>query len=128
MATTTPAEANRSARLRAGACAWRRWSRPVAAALVAGVKEDDILLVAEGARTEGYERGPARHPTNGLIFIDGAQPGDSLEIDIQAIESLEILGVDAFSLTGGARRMTTRTLPSSCFAPQAPIASNLRAA
>ena len=46
----------------------------------AGVKEDEIpesLKVIERTITE---RGPGAHPMTGPIFVDGAEPGDVLEV------------------------------------------------
>jgi acetamidase/formamidase len=47
------------------------------------------------------ERGPGVHPMTGPIYIDGAQPGDTLEVRIVAIEFLHNFGVNAFSPGGG---------------------------
>jgi acetamidase/formamidase len=63
---------------------------------LAGVGEDEIpqslRLVEENVKT----RGPGAHPMTGPIFVEGAQPGDSLEIHIQHIEFLHPWGVTAF--------------------------------
>src|SRR3954464_15344497 len=48
----------------------------------AGVKEDEIpesLKVVERTITD---RGPGAHPMTGPIFVDGAEPGDVLEVKI----------------------------------------------
>jgi acetamidase/formamidase len=47
------------------------------------------------------ERGPGAHPMTGPIFVDGAAPGDVLEIRIQAIDYLHPFGVNAFAPGGG---------------------------
>jgi acetamidase/formamidase len=47
------------------------------------------------------ERGPGAHPMSGPIFVEGAEPGDTLEIRIGAIEFLHTFGVNAFSPGGG---------------------------
>ena len=68
---------------------------------LAGVSESDIpesLKVVERTVTE---RGPGAHPLSGPIFIEGAEPGDTLEIRILAIEFLHPFGVNAFSPGGG---------------------------
>ena len=68
---------------------------------LAGVREDEIpqslKVVEENVKT----RGPGAHPMTGPIFIDGAEPGDSLEIHIQTIEFLHPWGVTAFLPGGG---------------------------
>jgi acetamidase/formamidase len=68
---------------------------------LAGVKEEEIPESLKAVEQRVTERGPGAHPMTGPIFIDGAQPGDSLEIHIQAIEFLHNFGVNAFSPTSG---------------------------
>src|SRR5882672_11984639 len=56
----------------------------------AGVKDDEIpdaLKVVERTITE---RGPGAHPMTGPIFVEGAEPGDVLELKIAAFEFLQI--------------------------------------
>ncbi|HEY7288332.1 MAG TPA: acetamidase/formamidase family protein [Vicinamibacterales bacterium] len=68
---------------------------------LAGVKDDEIpesLKAVEGAITE---RGPGAHPMSGPIFVEGAEPGDTLEVRIVAIDFLHQFGVNAFSPGGG---------------------------
>jgi acetamidase/formamidase len=67
----------------------------------AGVKEDEIpeaLKVVERAVTE---RGPGAHPMSGPIWVDGAEPGDSLEVKILSFEFLHPYGVSGFIPGGG---------------------------
>jgi acetamidase/formamidase len=67
----------------------------------AGVKEDEIpesLKVVERAVTE---RGPGAHPMSGPIWIEGAEPGDSLEVKILSFEFLHPYGVSGFIPGGG---------------------------
>ncbi|MBI4886980.1 MAG: acetamidase/formamidase family protein [Acidobacteria bacterium] len=62
----------------------------------AGVSEAEIpeaLKVVEAAISE---RGPGVHPLTGPIFVDGAAPGDVLEVKILAIEFLHPYGVAGF--------------------------------
>jgi acetamidase/formamidase len=62
----------------------------------AGVKDEEIpeaLKVVEQAITE---RGPGAHPLTGPIFVDGAQPGDVLEVKIVGFEFLHPYGVSGF--------------------------------
>ena len=68
---------------------------------LAGVKEDEIPDSLKAVELKVTERGPGAHPMTGPIFIDGAEPGDTLEIHIQAIEFLHNFGVNAFSPGGG---------------------------
>jgi acetamidase/formamidase len=68
---------------------------------LAGVTEAEIpesLKVVERLVTE---RGPGAHPMSGPIFVEGAEPGDTLEIRILTIEFLHPFGVNAFSPGGG---------------------------
>jgi acetamidase/formamidase len=67
----------------------------------AGVKDEEIpeaLKVVERAVTE---RGPGAHPMTGPIWIDGAEPGDSLEVKIVGFEFLHPYGVSGFIPGGG---------------------------
>src|SRR5262249_61183770 len=55
---------------------------------LAGVKDDEIpqsLIDVEKAITE---RGPGAHPWTRPIYIEGAEPGDSLQVQIEAMEFL----------------------------------------
>ena len=68
---------------------------------LAGVGEDEIpapLKVIENAVTD---RGPGAHPMTGPIFVEGAAPGDSLEVHFVAYEFLHPYGVTAFTPGGG---------------------------
>jgi acetamidase/formamidase len=67
----------------------------------AGVKDDEIpesLKVVERAVTE---RGPGAHPMSGPIWVEGAEPGDSLEVKILSFEFLHPYGVSGFIPGGG---------------------------
>jgi acetamidase/formamidase len=67
----------------------------------AGVKDDEIpeaLKVVERAVTE---RGPGAHPMTGPIWVEGAEPGDSLEVKIVGFEFLHPYGVSGFIPGGG---------------------------
>ena len=62
----------------------------------AGVKEEEIpesLKVVERTITE---RGPGAHPMTGPIFVEGAEPGDVLEVKIVGFEFLHPYGVSGF--------------------------------
>jgi acetamidase/formamidase len=68
---------------------------------LAGVSEADIPESLKAVERLVTERGPGAHPMSGPIFVAGAEPGDTLEIRILAIEFLHPFGVNAFSPGGG---------------------------
>ncbi len=68
---------------------------------LAGVPESDIPESLKAVEQRVTERGPGAHPMSGPIFVEGAQPGDVLEIRIIAIDYLHNYGVNAFSPGGG---------------------------
>ena len=68
---------------------------------LAGVSESDIPESLKAVEQRVTERGPGAHPMSGPIFVEGAQPGDVLEIRIIAIDYLHNFGVNAFSPGGG---------------------------
>jgi acetamidase/formamidase len=70
----------------------------VRGARVAEAEIPDVLKTIEDAVAE---RGPGVHPMTGPILVEGAEPGDSLEIRILAIDFLHPFGVVAFSPTTG---------------------------
>jgi acetamidase/formamidase len=68
---------------------------------LAGVPESDIPDSLKAVEQRVTERGPGAHPMSGPIFVETAQPGDTLEVRIIAIEFLHDFGVNAFSPGGG---------------------------
>jgi acetamidase/formamidase len=68
---------------------------------LAGVPESDIPESLKAVEQRVTERGPGAHPMSGPIFVDGARPGDVLEVRILAIDYLHNFGVNAFSPGGG---------------------------
>jgi acetamidase/formamidase len=63
---------------------------------IAGVPDSEIpdsLKQVENAITD---RGPGAHPLTGPIYIDGAEPGDVLELHIGAFEFLHPYGLAGF--------------------------------
>jgi acetamidase/formamidase len=68
---------------------------------LAGVKDEEIPESLKAVERAVTERGPGAHPMSGPIFVEGAEPGDTLEIRIVAIEFLHPFGVNAFSPGGG---------------------------
>ena len=63
---------------------------------LAGVKDEEIPAALKVVEGNVKERGPGPHPMTGPIFIEGAQPGDSIEVHINSIEFLHPWGVAAF--------------------------------
>ena len=68
---------------------------------LAGVTEAEIPDALKAVEQQVKERGPGAHPMTGPIFVEGAEPGDTLEIRIGAIEFLHPFGVNAFAPGGG---------------------------
>ena len=68
---------------------------------LAGVPEGDIPESLKVVEQRVTERGPGAHPMSGPIFVETAEPGDTLEVRIVAIEFLHNFGVNAFSPGGG---------------------------
>jgi acetamidase/formamidase len=68
---------------------------------LAGVAEADIPDSLKVVEQRVTERGPGAHPMSGPIFVQGAAPGDTLEVRILAIDFLHNFGVNAFSPGGG---------------------------
>ena len=68
---------------------------------LAGVAESEIPESLKAVERQVTERGPGAHPMSGPIFVEGAEPGDTLEIHITAIQFLHPFGVNAFSPGGG---------------------------
>lgn len=62
----------------------------------AGVPEGDIPDALKAVETAVTERGPGVHPLTGPIWIEGAEPGDVLEVRILAFEFLHPYGVAGF--------------------------------
>jgi acetamidase/formamidase len=68
---------------------------------LAGVQESEIPEALKVVEQRITERGPGPHPMTGPLFVEGAEPGDTLEVHIVGIEFLHPFGVNAFSPTGG---------------------------
>jgi acetamidase/formamidase len=67
----------------------------------AGVKEEEIPDALKAVERSVTERGPGAHPMTGPIWIEGAEPGDSLEVKILGFEFLHPYGVSGFIPGGG---------------------------
>jgi acetamidase/formamidase len=68
---------------------------------LAGAKEDEIPQSLKVIEDTIKERGPGAHPMTGPIFVEGAQPGDSLEVHFVGFEFLHPYGVTTFAPGGG---------------------------
>jgi len=68
---------------------------------LAGVPDADIPESLKVVEQRVTERGPGAHPMSGPIFVETAEPGDTLEVRIVGIEFLHDFGVNAFSPGGG---------------------------
>lgn len=68
---------------------------------LAGVADAEIPESLKLVEQNVTDRGPGVHPMTGPIFVDGAEPGDVLEVQIQSIDYLHAFGVNAFSPGGG---------------------------
>ena len=68
---------------------------------LAGASESEIPESLKTVERLVTERGPGVHPMTGPVFVEGAEPGDTLEVRILSIEFLHAFGVVAFSPGGG---------------------------
>jgi acetamidase/formamidase len=68
---------------------------------LAGAGEAEIPDSLKTVERVVTERGPGAHPMSGPIFVEGAEPGDTLEVRILAIDFLHPFGVVAFNPGGG---------------------------
>ena len=73
----------------------------IARLTAAGVPESEIPDALKAVEAAVTERGPGAHPLTGPIWIDGAEPGDVLEIRIVRFEFLHPYGVTGFIPGGG---------------------------
>ena len=64
--------------------------------LAAGVQESEIPEALKVVERTVTERGPGAHPLTGPIYVEGAAPGDALEVKIVAFEFLHPYGVSGF--------------------------------
>jgi len=68
---------------------------------LAGASEAELPESLKAVENTVKERGPGVHPMTGPIFVEGADPGDTLEVRILTIEFLHPFGVVAFNPGGG---------------------------
>ena len=62
----------------------------------AGVQDNEIPEALKAVERTVTERGPGAHPLTGPIYVEGAAPGDALEVKIVAFEFLHPYGVSGF--------------------------------
>jgi acetamidase/formamidase len=68
---------------------------------LAGVAESEIPDPLKAVELGVVERGPGVQPMTGPIFVESAEPGDTLEVRILGIEYLHAFGVNTFNPGGG---------------------------
>jgi acetamidase/formamidase len=73
----------------------------IARHIEAGASEAEIPDFLKEVEKAVTERGPGGHPLTGPIYVEGAQPGDVLEVRILRYEFLQNLGRVSFSAGGG---------------------------
>jgi len=68
---------------------------------VAGVQDAEIPASLKQVESAVTDRGPGVHPLTGPIYVEGAQPGDVVEVRILGFEFLHAFGVTGFRPGGG---------------------------
>lgn len=68
---------------------------------LAGATDAEIPESMREVERAVTERGPGAHPLTGPIYVEGTEPGDTLEVRLLAIEFLHAFGVAAFAPGGG---------------------------
>jgi len=68
---------------------------------LAGVAESELPASIKAVEAAVKSRGPGAHPLTGPIYVNGAEPGDSLEVRIGQIDFLHPYGVIGFLPGGG---------------------------
>jgi acetamidase/formamidase len=63
---------------------------------LAGVPDSEIPDSLKRIESSVTDRGPGVHPLTGPIYVEGAQPGDIIEVKIQGFEFLHPYGVTGF--------------------------------
>lgn len=66
-----------------------------------GVKDEDIQPELKAIHAEVKDKGPGGHILTGPIFIEGAEPGDTLEVRIQKIDLSTPYAYNSFSPNRG---------------------------
>jgi len=68
---------------------------------LAGAREEEIPEALKVIESVVKDRGPGAHPMTGPVFVEDAQPDDTLEVRIQSFEFLHSYGVTGFLPGGG---------------------------
>jgi acetamidase/formamidase len=68
---------------------------------LAGVPDSEIPDSLKRVENSVTDRGPGAHPLTGPIYVEGAQPGDIVEVKILGFEFLHPYGVTGFRPGGG---------------------------
>ena len=68
---------------------------------LAGASDAEIPDSLKRVEERVSQRGPGAHPLTGPIYVEGAEPGDTLEVHIVSIEFLHNFGVNAFTPVSG---------------------------
>jgi len=66
-----------------------------------GVADAEIPAALRAVEQAITDRGPGAHPMTGPIHVDGAEPGDTLEVRFLSIGYLHTFGINAFAPGGG---------------------------
>src|SRR4051794_20945564 len=97
----------------------------------AGVKADDIQSELKAIYSEVKDKGPGGHVLTGPIFIEGAEPGDVLEVRIQKIQLSTPYATNGFSPQRGVlppedfQRGRTKLIPLDVQRNVAKFADNI---
>src|SRR6185295_3530498 len=67
----------------------------------AGVAPDQVEQALRDIQTKVTDKGPGGHILTGPIFIEGAEPGDALEVRIVSIKLAIPYAYNAFGATSG---------------------------
>ena len=68
---------------------------------LAGIGDEEIPASIQAVEQGVTDRGPGAHPVTGPIYVNGAEPGDVLEVSIIEISPMVPYGVSGFLPGGG---------------------------
>ena len=68
---------------------------------LAGIRDEEIPASIQIVEQGVIDRGPGSHPMTGPIYVNGAEPGDVLEVRILEIDPMVPYGVSGFLPGGG---------------------------
>ena len=97
---------------------------------LAGVPDSEIPESLKLDEKSVTDRGPGAHPLTGPIYVEGAEPGDVIEMKMLGFEYLHPYGVTGFrpgsgtlrrnSLESGTRQLSRGEIIPSSLAPKPP--------